>query len=222
MAMGVVGIVKANPHRDQKPSNLEDDLAARVTCFARFMCFRRAIESTCQAHGRAELPLVSQLAEVSEVLPARPDDNSFRAFCFSENSGNRLNAAPEKEVRRRQRRHIGSAWREERPATDEGTLAHGVKDHIVAIQAGHEVLAAIVNDVVGPKRLDKLHVRMSTGSAGLCSERLSDLNGKVTDTARPSEDENIGTLRQLAQIAQRLQGSAACDRERRGLGEAQR
>src|SRR5262249_62324833 len=156
---------------------------------ARFMGCRRATERTCQAHRRPELSLVSQLAEVSEVLPARPDDNSFRAFCFSENSGNRLNAAPEKEVRRRQGRHIGSAWREERPAIDEGTLAHGIKDHVVAIQAGHEVLAAIVNDVVGSKRLDKLHVRRSAGGAGLCSERFSDLNSKVTDAARASEDD---------------------------------
>jgi hypothetical protein len=47
-----------------------------------------------------------------------------------------------------------SAWREELPAPDEGTLAHGVKDHIIAIRAGHKVRAVIVNDVVGPERLD--------------------------------------------------------------------
>jgi hypothetical protein len=63
-----------------------------------------------------------------------------------------------KEARRRQRRHIGSAGREERPATDEGTLDHGVKDHVKAIQAGHKVRAFIVNDVIGPERLDKCNV----------------------------------------------------------------
>src|SRR4029077_17098288 len=113
-----------------------------------------------------ELALFSQLAENSEILPTRLDQNSLRAFRLTENSGDRLNAAPEKEARRWQRRHIGSAWREERPAIDEGTLAHGVKDHIIAIQAGHKFLAAIVNDVVGPERSNKFNVRRSTGSAG--------------------------------------------------------
>jgi len=140
------------------------------------MRFRRAIKGTCQAYCRPELSLVSQLAEVSKVLPTRPDQNSLCAFRVPENSDNRLYAAPEKKARRRQRRHIGSAGREERPEIDEGTLAHGVKDHIKAIQAGYEVLAAIVNDVVGPERLDKFYVRRSTGGAGLCSKRLDTLN----------------------------------------------
>ena len=138
----------------QKTSDLDDDLTARVTRLACFMRLRRAIKGTCQAYCRPELPLVSQLAEVSEVLPTWPDQYSLCAFLVPENSGNRLYAIPEKEARRRQRRHIGSAGREELPAADEGTLAHGVKDHIKAIQAGHEVLAAIVKDVVGPERLD--------------------------------------------------------------------
>src|SRR5262249_8405648 len=60
------------------------------------------LRGKCQAYCRSELSLVSQLAEVSEILPARPDDNSFCAFGVTENSSDRLNAAPEKEVRRRQ------------------------------------------------------------------------------------------------------------------------
>jgi hypothetical protein len=62
-------------------------------------------------------------------------------------------------------------------------------DHIKAIQAGHEVLAAIVNDVVGPERLDKCNVCGSTGGACLCFKRLGDLNGEVTDTTCSSKDE---------------------------------
>ena len=115
-------------------------------------------QSCLVAHCGPELSFVSQLAEVSEVLPTRPDQYSICAFRITEYSGSQLYATPEKEARRRQRCHIGSAGREERPATDEGTLAHGVKDHIKAIQAGHEVLAAIVKDVVGPERLDKCNV----------------------------------------------------------------
>src|SRR5205807_7667569 len=42
----------------QKTSDLEDDLTARVTCFARFMRFRRAIKGTCKAYCRPELSLV--------------------------------------------------------------------------------------------------------------------------------------------------------------------
>jgi hypothetical protein len=74
-----------------------------------------------------------------------------------------IGPTPEKEARLRQRRHIGSSWREERPAIDEGTLAHGVKDHIKAIQVGQEVFAAIVNDVVIPVREGRV------SGAGLCS-----------------------------------------------------
>ena len=113
----------------QKTSELEDDPTARVTRFACFMRFRRAIKGTCQAHCGHELSFVSQLAEVSEVLPTRPDQYSLCAFRVPENSANRLYTTPEKEARRRQRR-IGSAGREERLATDEGTLTHGVKGHI--------------------------------------------------------------------------------------------
>src|ERR1700724_2703908 len=174
---------------DQRDIRLPGQSCLAYDRLARFMRFRRAIKGTCQAYCRPELSLVNQLAEVSEVLPTRPDHYSLCAFRVPENSGNRLYATPEKEARRRQRRHIGSAGHEERPATDEGTLAHGVKDHIKAIQAGHEVLAAIVNDMVGPERLDKCNVCGSTGGACLCSKRLGDLSGEVTDTTCSSKDE---------------------------------
>jgi hypothetical protein len=112
-SLGVVmGSQKQIRIGSQKTSDLEDDLTARVTRFARFMRFRRAIKGTCQAYCRPELSLGSQLAEVSEVLPTRPDQYSICAFRVTEYSGNRLYATPEKEARRRQRRHIGSAGRE--------------------------------------------------------------------------------------------------------------
>src|SRR3984893_7425442 len=162
---------------DTGTSDFQVNLASRMTRLACFMRLCCAIERKCQAHGGPELSFVSQLAEGSEVLPTRPDQYSLCAFRVPENSGNRLYATPEKEARRRQRRHIGSAGHEELPATDEGTLAHGVKDHIKPIQAGHEVFAAIVNDVVSPERLDKCNVCGSTGGTCLCSKRLGDLNG---------------------------------------------
>jgi hypothetical protein len=62
------------------------------------MRFRRAIKGTCQAYCRPELSLGSQLAEVSEVLPTRPDQYSICAFRITEYSGNRLYATPEKEA----------------------------------------------------------------------------------------------------------------------------
>jgi hypothetical protein len=62
------------------------------------MRFRRAIKGTCQAYCRPELSLVSQLAEVSEVLPTRPDQYSLCAFRVPENSGNRLDSTQEKEA----------------------------------------------------------------------------------------------------------------------------
>jgi hypothetical protein len=66
--------------------------------------------------------------------------------------------------------------------------------------------------LVGSKRLDKCNVRRSTGGAGFRSERLGDLNGEVTDAARSSENEHVGACRHFAQIAQRLQGGAGCNR----------
>src|ERR1700724_4537209 len=81
-------------------SDFQDNLASRMTRLACFMRFRRAIERKCQAHGGPELSFVSQLAEVSEVLPTRPDQYSLCAFRVPENSGNRLYATPEKEARR--------------------------------------------------------------------------------------------------------------------------
>ena len=50
-----------------------------------------------QEHAE-ELSLVSQLAEVSEVLPTRPDQYSLSAFRVPENSGNQLYATPEKRL----------------------------------------------------------------------------------------------------------------------------
>jgi hypothetical protein len=76
-------------------SDFQDNLAARMTRLACFMRFRRASEQKCQAHGGPELSFVGQLAEVSEVLPIRPDQYSLCAFRVPENSGNRLDATPE-------------------------------------------------------------------------------------------------------------------------------
>ena len=109
--------------------------------------------------------LVSQL--VSKILPTRSNQNSRCAFRITEYSGNRLNAAPEKEARRKQRRHIASAWREERPATDEGRR----RSH--HSEAGHKVRAVIVNDVVGPERLDKFNVLSAKGGAGHAPSALA-------------------------------------------------
>ena len=71
-------------------SDFQDNLASRMTRLACFMRLCRAIERKCQAHCGPELSFVSQLAEVSEVLPTRPDQYSLCAFRVPENSGNRL------------------------------------------------------------------------------------------------------------------------------------
>ena len=65
-------------------SYFQDDLAPRVTRFACFMSFRRAIERKFQAHRRPELPFVSQLAKKGDVASAMSKRDPIRSELVQE------------------------------------------------------------------------------------------------------------------------------------------
>ena len=72
---------KRKPKRQTKTSDLEDDLTARVTRFACFTRFRRAIKGTCQAHCWPEFSLTASWQR-ARSFPLGRSSIPFARFAF--------------------------------------------------------------------------------------------------------------------------------------------
>ena len=83
-------------------------------------------------------PIVGRSFPASASWPRKatssPRGRTSRPFArfASLDAGNRLEAAPQKEARVRQSRHIGSTAREQFAADAKGTFANRIEDHVIA------------------------------------------------------------------------------------------
>ncbi len=88
-------------------SNIQDDFAPRMAGFAHSVSLRRLIENKPQTDRRFELPFISQRAKIAHVVPIGSDHQQSRLLRWAEQLADPLNLKPKKNVRPRQRRHIG-------------------------------------------------------------------------------------------------------------------
>src|SRR5919204_641452 len=94
-----------------------------------------------------------------------------------------------------------------------------VEDEVVPLALLREVLAGVVDDVVGADRADQVHVPRAAHAGHVRSERLRKLHREGTDAARRTVDQDLLPGSHLALVAKRLQGDEAGQGSGRGVLE---
>ena len=105
-------------------------------------------------------------------------------------------------------------------------VAADVEDHVVATLPVGEVLARVVDDVVGTDGSDHVHLRGAAHTRDFSTERLGDLHREGADASRRADDEHLLPRLHLRLVAHGLQrgdrrdraGGSLLEREVRGLG----
>ena len=59
-------------------------------------------------------------------------------------------------------------------------IAYVIKNEVVALPARGEILARVIDDMIGPDRSHHLHVRRTAYAGNVGAECFGDLNGKST------------------------------------------
>ncbi len=80
-----------------------------------------------------------------------------------------------------------------------------VHDDVVLAAALREIIARVVDDVVGTERADQLDVPRAAYTRHLGAQRLGDLHGKRADAARGAIDQHFLPGLERGAVAQRLQ-----------------
>ena len=96
-----------------------------------------------------------------------------------------------------------------------------VEDDVVALWALGEVLARVVDDVVGAERADQLELAGAADAGHLGAHRLGDLHGEGADAAAGARDEDLLAGPDAGYVAQRPEGGEPGHRHGRGLLEGE-
>ena len=96
-----------------------------------------------------------------------------------------------------------------------------LEDDVVAPAAPGEVLAGVVDDVVGAERPDQLQVPGAAHPGHLGAEPLGQLDGEGADAARRPDDQDLVARLDPSLVAQALQGGQGGQRDGRRLLEAE-
>ena len=99
-------------------------------------------------------------------------------------------------------------------------VAADVEDDVVALPAAGEVLAGVVDDVVGAEGADQVHLRRAAHAGDLGAERLGDLHGERADAARRADDQHLLPGLDPSLVAQACSAVQAGDRDGGRLLEA--
>ena len=105
------------------------------------------------------------------------------------------------------------------PRLGHRVVAHVVEDEVVALAPRREVLAGVVDDVVGADGADQLHVPGAGHAGDLGTERLGDLHGERAHAARRPVDQDLLSGLDLAVVAKELEGGRGGDADGRRLLE---
>ena len=78
-----------------------------------------------------------------------------------------------------------------RRSWDSERLPADVEDHVVAPAAAGEVVAGVVDDVVGAERSDQVHLRRAAHAGDFGAERLGDLHGERPHASGRADDQDL-------------------------------
>src|SRR3984893_8763358 len=91
-----------------------------------------------------------------------------------------------------------------------------IEDHVVTLVALGEILFAVIDDVIGADRSDKIDIPCAANSRDLCAKRFGDLHSESSYTSGRAVDQNLLPGLNLS-LAQALQRSKSGQRNRGGL-----
>src|SRR5207244_2077163 len=80
---------------------------------------------------------------------------------------------------------------ERAPEMREPTVAPDIEDHVVAVLAVCEVVAGVIDDVIGAEGSDRVHLRGAAYTGHLGSEGLGDLDGERAHASRRADDQHL-------------------------------
>ena len=75
--------------------------------------------------------------------------------------------------------------------TREPAVASDVEDHVVAVLPGSEVVARVVDDVIGAESSDQIHLRCAADAGDLGSESPGDLHDERAHASRRADDQHL-------------------------------
>src|SRR3954471_19094510 len=84
-----------------------------------------------------------------------------------------------------------------------------------------EVVAGVVDEMIGPEGADRVQLRGTAHARDLRSKRLGDLDGEGSDASRRTDDQYLLPGLDLSVVANRLQRGERGDGDRSRLGERQ-
>jgi len=100
-------------------------------------------------------------------------------------------------------------------------VAGDVQDEVVALGPVREVIASVVQDVVGADRGDQIGLGRAADAGDLSSEGLRDLHSVGADATGRAGDQHVLSWLEAPGVTQALQGSQPGDRDGRGLAEGE-
>ena len=163
-----------------------------------------------------------ELAQGGQVLTVLELDRGSRLLMVDQRRHGRLDDRGHPAAR------VPSAVREQcpprcqcTPGVRQRVVPDVVQDEVVARPSLGEVLAGVVDDVVGTDGPDHVHVLRAAHAGDLGAERLGDLDGERSDAARGAVDQDLLPGLDLALVAQELQGGRGRHADGRRLLEGE-
>src|SRR5206468_104586 len=100
-------------------------------------------------------------------------------------------------------------------------MSRGDEDDVVAFARLGEIVARVVDDVLGADRPDKVHLARAANAGDVASEGLGDLHDERPTAPRRTDDEHRLSLLNLADLSDGLERGRAGDGNSRRLLEGE-
>lgn len=98
-------------------------------------------------------------------------------------------------------------------------VADQIEDHVVVFAPACEVIAAVVDDVVGTERAHEFGVACACDRGHFCADRFGDLHGECAHSPGCAVDQNLLARLETARVSQPEERGHAGERHRRRLAE---
>src|SRR5215211_3670009 len=202
-------------------SHADDDFTSSVSFFQITDGFGDLTQRVRPIDDRCDLPRFDELLEDDQILVVLLVDERAKllahergqherpelAICASEPPSSPFASNDDE----------GPPGGEGAPQVCQRRVPADVEDQVVALIALGEILARVVDDVIGADGSDHLHLRGAAHAGYVCAERLGDLHGVDPHSSRRTDDQHFLPRAHLSVIAQGLQGGRAHDGYHRRL-----